>query len=385
MMLENTIILKLHADIIMNHETATAESASIPELSRKQLQDLFMPEEDNQWCRLVPKGKKSLECCTPSNSSTWYSMNPSGCEKDVKDYLKKAFEKIFMKRGHADSFWDEFTLNVTHKLGLTYRKTRRLNGTLASYSEAQLQQNILNPILKEVSNAASIIPDIEHETIKTDFIIEDEVEMHEGRSGQKPTVDAMIQVSNKDDKVVACVPVEMKIDIGIKHYSQIACYMNKLSTVEDIASYVMVGVIIDNKQFRLAFSVYCDKHTESVPLPIVHISPPVEWRSDNSLCSIYPQSMLTLACTFLIGQLKRLPFSEEYPTLRGEPSAEDIIEMGNILIRSPHIIHKPVREVANELSLKRQVDKLTEDMKKVKERICPDCKKRKIGEESKQT
>ena len=200
--------------------------------------------------------------------------------------------------------------------------------------------------------------------------------MQEGKSGQKPAVDAVIQVSNKDDKVLACVPVEMKVDMDIKHYSQIACYMNKLSTVEDITNCVMVGVIIDNRQFRLAFSVYQDKDSGLVPLPIEHISPPIEWRSDNSLCSIHPQSMLTLACTFLIGQIKRLPFSEESPTLCDKPSAKEIIEMGNILIRSPHIMRKPMREI--ELSLKRQVDKLTEDMKKVKERICPDCKKRKF-------
>ena len=43
-------------------------------------------------------------------------------------------------------------------------------------------------------------------------------------------------------------------------------------------------------------------------------------------------------------------------------------------------MRKPTREI--ELSLKRKVDKLTEDMKKVKERICPDCKKRKVCEES---
>ena len=73
---------------------------------------------------------------------------------------------MFTKQGHVESFWDDFTLNITHRLGLTYRKARRLNGNLASYSEAQLQQNNLNPILMEVSKAASIIPDIENETIK---------------------------------------------------------------------------------------------------------------------------------------------------------------------------------------------------------------------------
>ena len=235
------------------------------------------------------------------------------------------------------------------------------------------------PILKEVSKAASIIPDIEDETIKTDFFIQDEIELSVGKGGQKPAVDAMIQISNKDDKAVACVPVEMKIDMDTKHYSQIACYMNKLSTAKDVADSVLVGIIIDSRQFRLAFSVYYDENSGSIPLPVVHISPPIEWRSDHSFHSIHPQSMLTLACTFLIGQLKRVPFPKEYSTICGEPSATKIIEMGNILIKKPHVIHKPYREI--EVSLKRQleeqrkkINKLEEEMETIKEAI----KRRKI-------
>ena len=122
----------------MNH--TTEESGSIPELSKKQIQDLFLDQEEKQWCRVVPKDEKALDC-TPSNSDKWYSKKMSGCDIDVKNHLKKAFMKIFTKRGHVESFWDDFTLNITHKLGLTYRKVHRLCGNLASYSEAQLQQN----------------------------------------------------------------------------------------------------------------------------------------------------------------------------------------------------------------------------------------------------
>ena len=358
----------------MNH--TTNESDSIPELSRKQLQNLFLPEVNIQWCRCIPKNKESLNC-TPSNSEALYSRK-FGCEESIKDYLVKAFEKIFTQKGHVDSFWDDFILNVTHKLGLTHSKACRLKDTLPSYSEAQLQQTILNPLLKEVSKAASIIPDIEDETIKTDFSIQYEIEMQGGRSGQKPAVDAMIQVSNKNDKIVACVPVEMKKEIDVKHYSQLACYMNKLSTAEDLATNsVMVGVIIDNLKFRLAFSVYQDEESGSIPLPIVYISPPIQWRSDTNtlLCNslILPQSMLTLACTFLVGQLKRLHFSDDYQaTFPSKPSAKDIIEMGNILMKNPHIMHKTMGGF--DFVLKRQLEehqrkitKLEEQQKKTDE------------------
>ena len=357
----------------MNH--TTDDFSSIPELSKKQLQDLFLPEEDNQWCRCIPKDKESLKC-TPSSSEKSYSTK-LGCERKVKDYLKKAFEKVFIRKGNVESFWDDFILNVTHKLGLTYRKARMLKVTLPSYSEAQLQQNILNPLLKEVSKAASIIPDIEEETIKTDFSIQYEIEMHEGRSGQKPAVDAMILVSKRDDKVVtvACVPVEMKKEMEVKHYSQLACYMNKLSTAEDLATNsVMVGIIIDNRQFRLAFSVYKleGEKSSSTPLPIVCISPPIQWRSEtnNLLCNslIQPQSMLTLACTFLIGQLKRLHFSDDYQaTFPGKPSAKDIIEMGDILMKNRHKMHKAIGEF--DLVLKKQVEEQRNQLEEQQRKI----------------
>ena len=287
---------------------------SIPELAKQKLEDLFSTNP-SQWCTVVPKTKEALDC-TPSDSSKHY-FTGQGCTKNVKDHLRKSFETIFIGRGHVDTFWEDFTLNVTHKLGLTYREVQKLNGSLKKYNEAKLKHCIINPILREVSKAASIIPDIKDETIKTNFVIEDEIEMQEGNRGQKPSVDAVIQVSNKHDMVLAIVPIEIKLEIDTKHYSQIACYMNKLSTAEDIRDCIMVGIIIDKKQFRLAFSVF---KKDKVPLPIVHISPPIEWRSE-SIGSIVEESMLILTCTFLIGQLERIEADSKI--LKSHPNVKE--------------------------------------------------------------
>ena len=51
------------------------------------------------------------------------------------------------------------------------RKYKKINRI---YSEAKLQQSFLNKILKEVSGATCIIPSTEIETLKADFLIEDE-------------------------------------------------------------------------------------------------------------------------------------------------------------------------------------------------------------------
>jgi hypothetical protein len=109
---------------------------------------------------------------------------------------------------------------------------------MEKYNEAQLQQLVLIPMMRELSKAACIIPNISDEAIKTDFLVQNEVEIVPDKPGQKLAVDALIQVGKADSTVIACVPIETKVDKNIKHYSQIACYINKLSTVQELTDSV---------------------------------------------------------------------------------------------------------------------------------------------------
>ena len=339
---------------------ASCSCLSLPELSKQQLLDLFSTSEaqKHQWCRVIPNNKDSLKC-TPSASDKYYRVI-AGCDEVVKTKLRKSFEKVFIEHGHVETFWEDFALNVTHKLRLTYREVQKINGM---YSEAKLQQSILNPILKEVSGATCIIPGTKIETLRSDFLIEDEIELQAGRKGQKPTVDAVIQFSNENGKVRMSIPIEMKIDLDTKHYSQIACYMNKLSTAEDIRGCIMVGILIDKKQFRLAFSVFC---SGTVPLPIVHISPPVQWRSESKGI-ISEESMLTLACTFLIGQLERIEFDPKKHLQDIKVAPESLIGMGELLLQTPHTFLKPKRESI--VSLSKKQEEQQKEIEELKERV----------------
>ena len=139
--------------------------APIPEQSRRQLQDLFLADAivEKQWVMLVPKCEEAVKC-TPSDSDRYF-LKIYGCQQEVKRLLSCAFDNIFVKKGHVMTYWDDLAMNVIHKLGLTYRDLT--NGKLEKYSEAQLQQMILNPMIREISKAASIIPEIKHEVIKT--------------------------------------------------------------------------------------------------------------------------------------------------------------------------------------------------------------------------
>lgn len=317
-------------------EKCNGSSKSTPEVAKQQLEKIFGSSEANQWCVLTPKdGIDSLDCA-PSSSAAQYDR-VIGCEDEVKEHLKKAFDKIFSSGAHVHNYWEEFSLNVTHRLGLTYRETKRMDSE--SYNEAKLKHNVLHPILKAVSKAACIIPNqFAGHSVITDYIIEDEVEMKDGTPGQKPSVDGVIQVSDKDDEVIlALIPVEMKVEIDPQRdYAQIASYINKMSTADDIRECIMIGVIIDKIQFRLAFSVYSAK---KIPLPIVHISPPIAWRSESLVSE---ESMLILACTFLTGQLKRLQYVDRKPHPFSVP-VKTLNVLGNKLLESPHILYTVVR------------------------------------------
>ena len=344
---------------------------SIPELAKQEIQDLFSSKNMltmKQWCTVIPKDMESLEC-TPSLSSKWYSRS-DGCDENLRDYLGESFEQVFVETAHSESLWQDFSMNVTHKLGLTYREIKKMNGSMSSYSEAKLRHSILHPILKGVSMAVSIIPGIKHETIKIDYLIEDEIVVDKGKTGpgQKSAVDALIQVSDKENMVIALIPIEMKLEIDTAHYCQIACYMNKLSTAEDIRGFIMVGIIIDTQQFRLAFSGFSvvDEFGKQIPLPVVHISPPIPWRSESS-GMIQEEAMLVLACTlFLVGKLKRQPFDlkKHHPY---RVSATTLIDMGKRLLKTPYAASNLKQDRIT--SIKRMLEEQQKEMEEYKKEI----------------
>lgn len=347
---------------------------SLPELSKQQLLELFSTSEEqsSQWCTVVPKEIGSLTC-TPSDSHSHYQLSFDS-DNEVKEYLGKEFKEIFTQQGHVETYWVDFAINVTHKLGLTYREVQQKNGTFRSYSEAKLQQCILNPILKEVSGAACTIFSMKGETLKTDFLTEDEIELQDGKPGSKPRVDAVIQISNKDGKVKTSIPIEMKLNLATNHYSQIACYMNKLSTAEDIRGYITVGILIDKKQFRLAFSAFRNRKGNPVlPLPVVHISPPIQWRSESTGI-IVQESMLTLACTFLVGQVDRLEFDPKKHLQNPDITVteKNLLDMSKFLLKNPYTFLKPKHESVLSLTKKleeqqKEIDELKENQKEIKE------------------
>ena len=152
-------------------------------------------------------------------------------------------------------------------------------------------------------------------TVSSHLVIQDKIKM--GRaSGRPPAVDATIQI-NKGDTCEVLIPVEIKVGIELNHLYQIAAYVTKVSTANELQKKVVIGMIIDTNNFNLVFSPYT-YHDESgieLPLPIVNVSPPIVWRNTSSfpqgqiLFSILPAALMVIACTCYF-ERKRLDYNQ---------------------------------------------------------------------------
>ena len=116
-----------------------------------------------------------------------------------------------------------------------------------------------------------------------------------------------------------------------------------------------------------------------IPLPVVHISPPIAWRSESS-GMILEEAILVLACTILIGQVKRWPYDCRKQHLY-KVSAEKLISMGESLLKTPYVVSKPKQDRIT--TIKRKLDeqqKEIEELKQIVEKLQkPKTKKQKIS------
>lgn len=123
------------------------DSQSIPEEAREKIKEVFSETPlPGQWSTVTPKNIESLDCA-PSMSSTSYFVE-DGCEDEVRLYLEEEFDGVFTDVGHVHTFWKDFSMNLSYKLGLTYREIPKMDPT---YNEAKLKHHILHPILKRKS------------------------------------------------------------------------------------------------------------------------------------------------------------------------------------------------------------------------------------------
>ena len=232
----------------------------------------------------------------------------------IKAELQEGFDHIF-ECSHVSRFWEDLAFNIKQNTGIrpvAYRKQRK---------EEHLVTSLIQPTLEKVVNSISMIPRKPTSQqlkgiISSHLVIQDEIKMG-CASGRSPAVDATIQI-NKGDTCKVLIPVEIKVGIKPKHLYQIAAYVTKVSTANELQKKVVIGMIIDANNFNLVFSpyIYCDesgREPVTVPLPIVYVSPPIVWRDSSPqsqvLFSILPAALMVIACTCYFEQ-ERLDYNQ---------------------------------------------------------------------------
>ena len=269
---------------------------------------LFHDDTKREWKRL--EQRKIIAAA--SGASTVDFNIKHHCE--ILADIKEGFSHIF-DHSHVDTFWEGLVFKLKKATSINPVVSRKRK------NEAHLVTSLIYPTLRKVVDSISIILE-KHTTKHTNgltvprpqipvtshLVIQDEV-----KTGNTSIVDASIQINDgKECKVL--IPVEAKVEIeDDKDLYQIAAYVTKVSTAQQLEKKAVIGIIIDKENFHLVFSPYSylDESGATIPLPIVYVSPPITWRNDSpqTLFSIIPAALLVIACTCHF-QLGRIEYTE---------------------------------------------------------------------------
>ena len=283
---------------------ASREDSPIWLDAEETIRTLFHDQADNDWLRL----EQRMLIPTPSKAAAENFNIKECCE--IRAKLQEGFSHIF-EHSHVSTFWEDLVFKLKRAGGIHPVATRKRQ------NEEQLVTSMIYPTMKKVVDSISIIPgkctnglnaQRPEGVVSSHLVIQDEIKMGNS-SGQSPAVDAMIQISDGNDCKVL-IPVEVKVEIEEKHLYQVAAYVTKVSTAKELEKKVVIGIIIDKEFFKLVFSPYYffdETKGEPVPLPIVYVSPLIQWKetSPQTLLSIVPAALLVIACTCYF-QLERI-------------------------------------------------------------------------------
>ena len=251
----------------------------------------------------------------PSGSSNYFSVDQFKVDMVVMG-LTTALGDIFKSNGHQNSSWKEFAIETDMSVG------RSVVGYRANKSESHLRECLLSPILNTVVRRMALLPG-ESMNFEAFLLPEENIRLHDG-SGRPACVDYVVRLENSD-RVLKCIPIEAKQAFSTLYIKQLSAYMNKLATCADFNDQVLVGLLLMEDSFHIAFSPFKWAETNRA-VPVVYITPSIKWR--NSQC-VSSSGLLLLSVLHLFN-MKRI----EYP-----PSEESsiLMDVTNALYKDPYI------------------------------------------------
>ena len=217
----------------------------------------------------------------PSDASKFYTVKEMDSKFSfVLQALQQGVQKLFQGRAHNVTYWAEQMSRVVFKLSGALVDTCRVE--VSSHPrEAEVREALLSPFLSAIAHSASMIPE-SGKTVEftTRFFVEQPVETSGGIPGRKPEIDYIIRGEDMQGRILYAIPTEAKAQASLDDCKQLASYMCKLMTAKDIAANVLVGLLIDHQDIRLAFSVF---RVDDMPLPLTIVGPAMKWRDGVNL------------------------------------------------------------------------------------------------------
>ena len=112
-----------------------------------------------------------------------------------------------------------------------------------------------------------MIPNTSGSLFDMRIIPEDKVTLRSGPE-RKPEVDYIISVKKEKEKLIMLIPLEIKHSPGnfMVHAKQLCSYISKVGTCPSFAGQTVVGILMDDSYYHLAFAACQDKEGKSLPL-----------------------------------------------------------------------------------------------------------------------
>ena len=157
---------------------------------------------------------------------------------------------------------------------------------------------LLTPLLRSIARSASVFPGGAVSSFKMLFNVESVTEQRVHIPGTKPGVDYLIKgvESSGVNNCKYLIPVEGKGLLKLKHCLQLASYMCRTNTCQDLRGQVHLGICIELIKIS-SFFLFSPLEHHRRPLPIFYQSPPFTWRNNLELKR---ESCLLLALAYLL-------------------------------------------------------------------------------------
>ena len=280
--------------------------------ARKQLANLFTEENLGLWYMCYPTPPETATPVTPSASKNFATTNVLGAmPTTMRDFafpviesIGKAIDGLFctghplgttgtgVSHLHNTSFWSTFLDELQFELseGLVTQSRPK--------TEAEVRYKLLAPLLRRIAHSASQMPVPNDCDIgKIVYTYEVNTEDRESQRGRRPQVDFALSAHVDSDNAIYCVPVEAKKTVEKRDMAQLAEYQAALSCGV-IKRYMSVGLLLDEHRVLFVFSPW--SYSDGVPVPIMLVSPVMNWRQGPVVSRATCTSLCLVPTTLIV-------------------------------------------------------------------------------------